>query len=86
MTLVAPLSFPESISANSTINALDFQPGTGILFASSPTGIGVNSLLKIDTAEGTVTVVGSGTTQTGLDAIAFFFPPAASITATGGTP
>jgi hypothetical protein len=89
MTLVAPLSFPASISANSPINALDFQPGTGILFASSPTGSGVNSLLKIDTAAGTVTVVGSGTTQTGLDAIAFFFPPAApaaSITATGGTP
>jgi hypothetical protein len=109
MTSVAALSYPGSITENSpTVNAMDFQPGTGVLFGSvrtsvlafrpphSPIVAGIPQiprqqfLATINTTTGSVTLVGPGQTQVGLDAIAFSAAvaalPPATITATGGTP
>jgi len=58
-----------------TLNALDFQPGTGILFASHNNGDPrtgpENYLSTVDTNTGAVSIVGGQTTQNGLDGIAF---------------
>ena len=91
MTTVAAFGFPALfLPGDSSVNAMDFQPGTGNLFGSVATSTSAgagNFLVKIDTSEAGVTSVGQ--TQTGLDAIAFLpvlAQPPASITATGGTP
>ena len=61
-------------SGNARDNAMDFEPGTGILFSSTNEALlsgggGPNFLSTVDTATGFVTIVGQ--TVNGLDAIAF---------------
>jgi len=75
-TIVAPMSFPRPSSEFPRISAMDYQPGTGILFGSLNVGGGiaggiprVNYLVTINTTTGVVTTI--GTTITGLDALAF---------------
>ena len=72
-TFEAAFSFPEVADNNPRINAMDFQPGTGVLFGSlndSSSGDGNYFLATISTNPGTVTIVGQ--TVGGLDALAFF--------------
>ncbi len=60
----------------SRINAMDFEPETGTLFASVKTGFGptaTSTLVTVDTTMGVVTTLGS--TVSGLDALAFVVPP-----------
>ena len=71
-TFEATFSFPARADNNPRINAMDFQPGTGVLFGSlndSSSGDGNYYLATISTNPGTVTIVGQ--TAPGLDAIAF---------------
>ena len=75
-TLVCPLLFPANIEFP-RINAMDFQPDTGILFASLTAAGGIGSpkyLSKINTTTGEVTIIGE--TVDGLAALAFY--PAAA--------
>jgi len=74
---VTPLLFPESLTSP-TVNAMDFHPGSGVLFATvkdkvrggETTGPGEPKYLTtIDTETGVVTIVGQ--TETDMDAIAF---------------
>jgi hypothetical protein len=87
MTFIANFSYPPSISANSVINAMDFQPGTGTLFGSvaqpgvllQPAGGGTDGVVLLTSPNllatintTTAAVTLIGTgTQAGLDAIAF---------------
>ena len=69
-TLVAGLLFSPPVVAFPRINAMDFEPGTGILFASindGNNGSGPNYLGTIDTTTGDVTIIGQ--TVDGLDAL-----------------
>jgi hypothetical protein len=71
-TLVAPMVFPFPEADFPRINAMDYQPGTGVLFGSLIKGFGssrVSYLVTVNTTNGVVTVVGQ--TVTLLDAIAF---------------
>lgn len=74
-TFVTGLSFQACGSGTDQsprINAMDFQPGTGILFGSLNIafgGGGPNCLVTIDTATGEVTLI--GLTVPGLDALAW---------------
>ncbi len=75
VTIAIPLTFPASIVENfNRVNAMDFQPGTGVLFASVNASA-ANYLGTIDTATGIVSLFdtegGPAQTQPGLDAIAF---------------
>jgi hypothetical protein len=58
-TVVAPLSFPSGTGIGFRVNAMDFQPSTGILYASvtgsSNSEVPENLLATINTANGTVT-------------------------------
>jgi hypothetical protein len=70
--LVVPLVFSPPADNNPRHNAMDFKPGTGVLFGSLNDGVGglpENHLSTIDTTTGVVTVLGP--TQDGLDALAF---------------
>ncbi|MEE8606627.1 MAG: hypothetical protein V3S55_03405, partial [Nitrospiraceae bacterium] len=70
--LVVPLVFSPPADNNPRHNAMDFEPGTGVLFGSLNDGFGglpENHLSTIDTTTGVVTVLGP--TQDGLDALAF---------------
>lgn len=72
--LVAPLTFPDCGTGPlpPRINALDFQPETGILFGSLNAGGGGGGptcLVTIDTTSGAVTLI--GLTVNGLDALAW---------------
>jgi hypothetical protein len=71
-TVVAPMVFPAPPDDFPRINAMDYQPGTGILFGSLLRGFGstrVSYLVTVDTSNGVVTIIGQ--TVTLLDAIAF---------------
>jgi hypothetical protein len=71
-TQVCPLVFPANIEFP-RINAMDFQPGTDILFASLTTAEGIGSpkyLCTVNTTTGEVTIVGE--TVNGLAALAFY--------------
>ena len=71
-TLVAPMTFPVPVSDFPRINAMDYQPGTGVLFGSLLRGNGsarLSYLVTVDTSNGVVTMIGQ--TVTLLDAIAF---------------
>jgi hypothetical protein len=71
-TVVAPMSFPVPVNDFPRINAMDFQPGTGVLFGSLNTNTSagrVNYLVTVNTNTGVVTIIGR--TVTGLDALAF---------------
>ncbi len=56
-------------SGRTVIGAMDFQPGTGILFGASGGSNTLDILLTIDTSTGIITEIGP--TVSGLDAIAF---------------
>jgi len=69
---IAPTSWSPPL-INPRDNAMDFEPGTGILFSSTndgSMGSGPNYLSTVNTATGVVTRIGQ--TVNGLDAIAFF--------------
>jgi len=73
-----PHTFDAPLAGPSRNNAMDYEPGTGVLFASTNdsagggAGPGPNYLSIVDTGNGDVTPVGAGSqTVTGLDAIAF---------------
>ncbi|HZM91330.1 MAG TPA: Ig-like domain-containing protein [Blastocatellia bacterium] len=71
-TLVAPMVFPVPDVDFPRINAMDYQPGTGVLYGSLLKGTGssrVSYLVTVNTTNGVVTIVGQ--TVTLLDAIAF---------------
>lgn len=71
-TLATPLVFPEGIEFP-RINAMDFHPDTGILYASLTTegGIGYpNYLATVDTTTGQVSIIGE--TVDGLAALTFY--------------
>lgn len=75
-TFVATLSFPVCSGGGFSprVNAMDFQPGTGILFGSVnygevAVGGGPNCLVTINTMTGVVTLI--GLTVSGLDALAW---------------
>lgn len=71
-TLVAPMVFPPATTDFPRINAMDYQPGTGVLYGSLLTGFGttrVSYLVTVNTSNGVVTIVGQ--TVQFLDAIAF---------------
>ena len=74
-TLIAPTINAPPISSGGRNNAMDVDPDTGILYASTNDGSfgsGPNYLSTVDTTFGIVTPVGIGTpTVSGLDAIAF---------------
>jgi hypothetical protein len=74
VTLVVPLTFASPADNRPRINALDFHPDTGVLFASLADGSAQegaeNYLATIDTSTGVVTIIGP--TVAGLDAIAWF--------------
>ena len=91
-TLVAPLAFPDLgvTPDDPRINALDFQPSTGTLFAALNAGFGpsdpdpaepANYLATVDTTTGAVTLVGPSVD--GLDALAFV--PVVDVSATKTT-
>lgn len=78
-TFVTVLSLPVcGTGALPRINAMDFQPGTGILFGSLNDGlaggVGPICLVTIDTATGDVALI--GLTVAGLDALAWSSAPA----------
>jgi len=71
-TPVAPMIFPVPTADFPRINAMDYQPGTGVLYGSLIKGFGssrVSYLVIVNTTSGEVTIVGQ--TVTLLDAIAF---------------
>jgi hypothetical protein len=71
-TVVAPMTFPVPINDFPRINAMDYQPGTGVLFGSLIKGFGaqrVSYLVTVNTTTGVATIVGQ--TVPLLDAIAF---------------
>jgi hypothetical protein len=71
-TLVAPMVFPVPSADFPRINAMDYQPGTGVLYGSLIKGFGstrVSYLVTVNTTTGEVVIVGQ--TVTLLDAIAF---------------
>jgi hypothetical protein len=77
-TLLVPLSFSPPADNFPRINAMDFDPNTGILFVSLNDGSGEeNYLSTIDIITGAVSVIGP--TVGGLDAIAFFGTPAEEV-------
>ena len=95
-TFVTPLIFPDSLTSP-VVNAMDFHPNSGVLFATVKDNIGTPGhgdpkyLTTIDTETGVVTIVGQ--TETDLDAIAFapFSPPPhvsdfSAVPTTGPTP
>ncbi|GIW42058.1 MAG: hypothetical protein KatS3mg076_2635 [Candidatus Binatia bacterium] len=71
-TVVVDLEFLPPAEGFSRVNAMDFDPGTGVLFASVVSGLDFvgtdNFLATIDPTTGVVSVIGP--TQRGLDAIA----------------
>jgi len=72
VTFVASMGFPAPTNDFWRINAMDYQPGTGVLYGSLLRGSGssrVSYLVTVNTSTGVVTVVGQ--TVTLLDAIAF---------------
>lgn len=74
-TAIAPLIFPPTMTSNPRLNALDFDPETGVLFGSLVNGFnGERHLATLDTSTGQLSLIGQ--TIDGLDALAFFMPPA----------
>jgi hypothetical protein len=77
LTVLVPLTFAPPADNRPRINAMDFQPETGILFASLADGSGQdaaeNYLATIDTTTGVVTILGP--TVEGFDALAWFVLP-----------
>lgn len=70
---VLDLTFPAPADDNPRINAMAFQPGTSVLFASLNDGSGEapeNYLATVNTITGEVTIIGR--TVDGLDALAWF--------------
>jgi CSLREA domain-containing protein/uncharacterized repeat protein (TIGR01451 family) len=73
-TPLAALVFPPPANVFPRINAMDFDPATGTLFASLNDDFGGgNFLATINVATGSVTIIGP--TVPGLDAMAFFVAP-----------
>ena len=71
-TLVAPMIVPVPLADFPRINALSYQPGTGVLYGSLIKGFGsarVSYLVTVNTTTAEVTIVGQ--TVNLLDAIAF---------------
>ena len=86
-TYVTELFYPGGLNWP-RINAMDFQPGTGVLFASlndGEEGSGPNYLATVDTGTGEVTIIGQ--TVDGLAALAFWkeVPAPPSEVIVGGT-
>jgi parallel beta-helix repeat protein len=75
-TVMAPLTFHPPAENRPRINAMDFQPSTGILFASLSDGsadLPENYLATINTVTGEVSIIGR--TVDGLDALAWISVP-----------
>ena len=71
-TLVTAMVFPAATANFPRINAMDFQPGTGILYGSLNNGTAGqfdNYLVTVNTTTGVVTIIGR--TVGGLDGLAF---------------
>ncbi len=71
-TQVATLNYSPPADFGPRINGMDYEPDTGVLFASLNDGFAgsqENYLATVDTGTGNVTIIGQ--TQDGLDAIAF---------------
>jgi len=82
-TIIAtPVTHSQSATLLFRENAMDFEPGTGVLFASTNDGTGgsgPNFISTVNTATGLVTIIAQ--TVNGLDAIAFL----PDVTLIGGT-
>jgi hypothetical protein len=71
-TVVTAMVFPAATANFPRINAMDFQPGTGILYGSLNNGEAGqfdNYLVTVNTTTGVVTIIGR--TVNGLDGLAF---------------